>query len=60
MNMMQAPKKFYQIQTLELSNNNNELNNTKMTVNTDDVTDITIVDSLHKDILSISEQLRNI
>ena len=31
-----------------------------MTVNTDDVTDITIVDSLHKDILSISEQLRNI
>ena len=58
--MMQAPKKFYQIQTLELSNNNNELNNTKMTVNTDDVTDITIVDSLHKDILSISEQLRNI
>ena len=31
-----------------------------MTVNTDDVSDITIVDSPHKDIQSISEQLRNI
>ena len=31
-----------------------------MTVKTDDVSDIAIVDSPHKDILSISEQLRNI
>ena len=31
-----------------------------MSVNTNDVTDITIVDSSHKDILSTSEQLRNI
>ena len=31
-----------------------------MSVNTDNVSDITIVDSSHEDILSISEQLRNI
>ena len=31
-----------------------------MTVTTNDVNDITIVDSPHKDNLSISEQLRNI
>ena len=31
-----------------------------MTVNTNDVNKIVIVDSLHKDNLSISEQLRNI
>ena len=31
-----------------------------MTVNTDDVSDITIVDSPYKDALSISEQLKNI
>ena len=31
-----------------------------MTINTDDVSDIAIVDSPHKDIQSISEQLRNI
>ena len=31
-----------------------------MTVNADDVSDIRIVDSLHKDVMSISEQLRNI
>ena len=31
-----------------------------MTVNTDDASDIKIVDSPYKDILSISEQLRNI
>ena len=31
-----------------------------MTVNTYDVSDVTIVDSSHKYILSISEQLRNI
>ena len=31
-----------------------------MTVNIDDVSDITIADSPHKDILSTSEQLRNI
>ena len=42
------------------SNNNNGLNNTNMTVNTYDVSDVTIVDSSHKYILSISEQLRNI
>ena len=43
-----------------VSNNSNGLNNTNMTVNTDDVSDITIVDSPHKDIQSISKQLRNI
>ena len=32
-------------------------NNTNMTVNTDDVSDITIIDSLHKNIHSFSEQL---
>ena len=42
-----------------VSNNSNGLNNTNMTVNTDDVSDITIVDSPHKDIQCISEQLRN-
>ena len=31
-----------------------------MTVNADDVSDITIADSLHKDVVRISEQLRNI
>ena len=31
-----------------------------MTFNTDDVSDMTIIDSPHKDILSISEQLRNV
>ena len=31
-----------------------------MTININDVSDITIVDSPHKDNLSISEQLRNI
>ena len=31
-----------------------------MTVNTDETSDIAIVDSPHKDLLSISEQLRNI
>ena len=31
-----------------------------MTVNKDEVSDITVVDSPHKDIQSISEQLRNI
>ena len=31
-----------------------------MTVNTDDVSHIRIVDSLYKDVMSISEQLRNI
>ena len=31
-----------------------------MSINTDDVIDIIIVDSSHKDILSTSEQLRNI
>ena len=40
-------------------NNSTGLNNTNMTVNTDDVSDITIVDSPHKDIRSISEQLRS-
>ena len=45
--------------TDSLSNNSNDLNNTTITVNTDDVTDITIVDSLHKDILSIAKQLTN-
>ena len=43
-----------------MSNNSNDLNNTNVTVNTNDVSDIRIVDSPHKDILSISEQLRNI
>ena len=43
-----------------VSNNSNDLNNTNVTVNTNDVSDIRIVDSPHKDILSISEQLRNI
>ena len=43
-----------------LSNNSNGLNNTIVTVNTDGVRDITIVDSTHKDIGSIWEQLRNI
>ena len=45
--------------TDSLSNNSNDLNNTTITVNTDDVTDITIVDSFHKDILSIAKQLTN-
>ena len=43
-----------------VSNNSNGLNNTNMTVSTDGVSDITIADSPHKDIQSISEQLRNI
>ena len=43
-----------------MSNNSNGLNKTNMTVNTDNVSDMTIVDSPHKEILSISEQLRNI
>ena len=43
-----------------ISNNSNCLNKTNMAVNTDDVSDIAIVDSPHKDILSISDQLRNI
>ena len=43
-----------------VSNNSNGLNKTNMTVNTGDVSDIAIVDSPHKDILSISEQLKNI
>ena len=43
-----------------VSNNSNGLNNTNMTVNTNHVNDITMVDSPHKDNLSISEQLRNI
>ena len=38
---------------------NSNLNNTNMTVNTNDVNDITIVDSPHQDNLSTSEQLRN-
>ena len=37
-----------------------KFNNTVMTVNADDVSDITIADSLHKDVVRISEQLRNI
>ena len=43
-----------------VSNNSNDLNNTNMTVNTNDVSVIIIVDSPHKNILSISERLRNI
>ena len=43
-----------------VSDNSNGLNKTNTTVNTDDASDIAIVDSPHKDILSISEQLRNI
>ena len=43
-----------------VSNNSNGLSNTNMTVNTDYASDVTIVDSSHKDIQSISEQLRNI
>ena len=43
-----------------MSNNSNDLNNTNVTVNTNDVSNIRIVDSPHKNILSISEQLRNI
>ena len=43
-----------------ISNNSNYNNNTNITVNKDDVRDITFVNSPHKDLLSISEQLRNI
>ena len=43
-----------------VSNNSNGLNNTNMAVNTNYVSDITIVDSPDKDNLTISEQLRNI
>ena len=43
-----------------VSNNSNGLDKTNMTVNTGDFSDITFVDSPHKDILSISEQLKNI
>ena len=43
-----------------VSNNSNGLTKTNMTVNIDDVSDIAVVDSPHKDVLSISEQLRNI
>ena len=43
-----------------MSNNSNDINHTNITVNTDDVSDITIVDFPHKVVLSISEQLRNI
>ena len=41
-----------------VSNNSNDLNNTNMTVNTNDVSVIIIVDSPHKNILSISERLK--
>ena len=43
-----------------ISNNINDIDNTNLTVDTDDVSDIAIVDSPHKDVLSISEQLKNI
>ena len=43
-----------------VSNNSNGPNNANITVNTNDVIDITIVDSPHKYNLNISEQLRNI
>ena len=43
-----------------VSNNSNDLNSTNITVNTDDVSHITIIDSPHEDFLSISEELRNI
>ena len=41
------------------SNSSNGLKIAVITVNKDDVSDITIVGSLHKDILSISEQFKN-
>ena len=40
-----------------ISKNSHNIN---FTVNTDDVSDITILDFPHKDVRSISEQLRNI
>ena len=43
-----------------VSNNSNGLNNTNIAVNTYDVSDVIIVDSPHRDIQSISEQLRNL
>ena len=43
-----------------VTNNSNGLNNINMTLNTNDISDITIADSLHEDNLSISEQLTNI
>ena len=43
-----------------VTSNSNGLNNINMTLNTNDVSDITIADSPHKDNLSISEQLANI
>ena len=41
------------------SNSSNGLKIADITVNTNDVSDITIVGSMHKDILSISEQFKN-
>ena len=43
-----------------VTNNSNGLNNINMTLNINDISDITIADSLHEDNLSISEQLTKI
>ena len=43
-----------------VTNNSNGLNNINMTLNINDVSDITIADSPHEVNLSISEQLTNI
>ena len=43
-----------------VSNNSNGINNTNIRFNKDDVSDVNIVNSPDKDILSISEQLRKI
>ena len=42
-----------------ISNDINDLNNTHIAINEDGVSNITVVDSPHKDVLSISEQLDN-
>ena len=51
--------KFKLFNSHSISNNKNDIDNTNIIVNTDGVSDNTIEDSLHKDVLSISEQLRN-
>ena len=42
-----------------ISNDINDLNNTYIAINEDGASNITVVDSPHKDVLSISEQLDN-
>ena len=43
-----------------ISNDINDLNNTYIAINEDGVSNIAVVDSPHKDVLCISEQLDNI